>query len=298
MRREGCENAQLIGAMVQMDDVPPSDFVEDAPVGLGLLDARSCWIYANDVFFRTTGLEADAILGRPVGATPFAADAATITRILTDERFRGEIVDGSAGVDADASAGWRVRYRRLERDGRVVGVTVAVVGSAPEGLHAPALDRRRLAMHLAASERIGTTLDIDVTCDELAKFTVPELADLTIVEVMPYEAADRGRVGGAGVPPRMRRAAFACAAGLRRRLGTRDLLGRPTRPGPESAVARGLGAGGPVAVNLPSADELEALAGNAEDLAAYRLIGVDSVLSAPLSVHGRVYGAVTMVRAG
>src|SRR5260370_1329454 len=77
--------------------------------------------------------------------------------------------------------------------------------------------RRRLALQEAAAERIGTTLDVDITCIELAEFTVPAIADLTIVEMMPYELADRGQ-GGVGIQPeapRMRRTALACAPALR-----------------------------------------------------------------------------------
>jgi serine phosphatase RsbU (regulator of sigma subunit) len=76
------------------------------------------------------------------------------------------------------------------------------------------------------------------------------------------------------------------------------MLGGSTRSGAESAVARSLRAGAPVAVNCASADELETLAASAEDLAAYRLIGVDSILAAPLIARGRVVGALTMARAG
>ena len=286
----GSEPADFIGAVVSMSVVLPPNFVDDAPAGLGLLDTESCWVYVNDAFLRATGLERDLILGKPVTATPFAADAATIARILAEDRFRGKVVDGAA-------AGWDVRYRRLESGGRVVGVTVAVAGAAGEGL--PELDRarRRLAAQIAAADQIGTTLDIDATCDELARFTVPAMADLTIVEVLPYGIGDRGD-GVGDVPPRMRRTALACTAAVRGRLGYFTMLGEPARAGAESAVARSLRAGGPVAVNLASEDELGILAGCGDDAAAYRLVGVDSILAVPLVARGRVIGALTMARAG
>lgn len=297
-RKTGNEAADLVGAAAPSGAALPPNFVDDAPVGLGLLDAQSRWVYANAAFLRATGLDGARILGRPVAATPFAADAAAIGRILTDDQFRDKVVDGSAGVVGDAAAtGWHVCYRRVESGGRVVGVSVAVAGSAPEQLDELDRARRRLAAQVAAAERIGTTLDMDVTCDELARFTVPAMSDLTIVEVTPYEIADHGdRVGS--VPPRMRRAGFACTPALRRRLGAVDVLGTSTRSGAESAVARSLRAGGPVAVNLPSGGQLADLAGNAEDLAAYRLIGADSILAAPLIARGRVIGALTMARVG
>jgi len=290
--------ADYIGAVAPTGAALPSNFADDAPVGLGLLDAEARWVYVNAGFLRTTGLERARVLGRPVTATPFAADAAVVRRILADDHLRDQVVDGSAGAVGDAAAmGWHVRYRRLESGGRVIGVTAAVAGTAPEQLHELDRARRRLAAQAAAAERIGTTLDLDVTCDELARFTVPAMSDLTIVEVMPYEIAHRGE-GAGSVPPRMHRAAFACTPAVRRSLGSSHELGRPARSGAGSAVVRSLRAGCPVAVNLPCEDELEVLAGNAEDLAAFRLAGVDSILAAPLIAQGRVVGALTMARAG
>ena len=295
VRKTGSEATEVVGAAEAMGAALPSQLVDDAPVGLGLLDADAHWTYVNATFLRVTGLEPAQILGMPVTATPFAADAAAIGRILTEDQLRDTVVDGSAGVVGDAAAaGWHVSYRRLESGGRIVGVTAAIAASAPEQLHELDRARRRLAAQIAAAERIGTTLDLDVTCAELAEFAVPAMADLAIVEVMPYEIAAHD--GAASVPPRMRRAAFACTPALRRRFGISHVFGTPTRSGAESAVAQALRAGGPVAGNLVSADELEALAGNAEDLAAYRLVGADAVLATPLTARGRVVGALTMVR--
>jgi serine phosphatase RsbU (regulator of sigma subunit) len=298
VRKSGSEGADFVSAVASAGDALPADLIDDAPVGLGLLDAQSRWVYVNAQFLRATGLDRAQILGRPVAATPFAADAAVIRRILAEDHFRDEVVDGAAGaVGGAAATGWHVSYRRLESGGRLVGVTAAVAGTVPEQVHQLDRARRRLAAQVAAAERIGTTLEIDVTCQELAEFTVPAMSDLTIVEVMPYEITDRGD-GAGSVPPRMRRAAFACSPSIRRRLGSADLLGKPTRSGEGSAVAQALQAGGPVAANLLSADELERLAGSELDAAAYRAAGIDSLLTAPLIARGRIVGTLTMARAG
>jgi len=298
VRKTGSEAADVISALEPFGDGLPLNFVDDAPVGLGLLDADSRWVYVNAAFLEATGLERTRILGIPVSATPFAADAATIRRILVDDHFRDKVVDGSAGiVGAAGAAGLHVCYRRQESDGRVAGVIAAIARSAPEHLQELDRARRRLEAQIAAAEFIGTTLDIDVTCDELAEFTVPAMADLTLVELMPYELAERGD-GVGSVLPRMRRAALACTPAVRRRLGSSNTLGKPTQSGAESAVARSLRAGAPVVANLPSENELERLAGSADDLAAFRLVGVDSILAAPLIARGQVIGALTMARVG
>ena len=295
--KTGSEDADFVSALAPLDGALSLNFIEDAPVGLGLLDADSRWAYVNGAFLRATGLDRAQILGMPLTATPFAADAAAVRRILEDEGFGDEVVEGAAGVVGPAAAtGWHVSYRRHQGDGRVLGVIAAIAGSAPEQLHELDRARRRLAAHVAAAERIGTTLDIDVTCEELAEFTVPAMADLTIVEVMPPEIAERG--DGVVSVPRMRRAAIACSPAVRRRLGASRLLSTSAQPGAESAVAQSLRGGGPVVGNQLSECELERLAASDEDLAAFRLLGVDSILTAPLIARGRVIGALTMARVG
>ena len=265
-----------------------------APVGMGLLDVELRWVYANSTFLRTTGLEPAHLLSQPVAATPFAADLPVIDRVLLD----GEVLlDDTGPGSATTATGWDVRYRRLEIDGRVVGVVASVLGPATPDQSRLAQARRRLALQEAAAERIGTTLDVDITCVELAELTVPALADLTVVEVTPYEIADCGP--GSGLrpeAPRVRRAALACAPALRRRLGSLAMPGASVRPGAASAVARSLAEGRLVIANRLSDEELADWAETPEMLAAYRLAGIDSILAVPLSARGRLVGVMTLAR--
>ncbi|WP_344671981.1 GAF domain-containing SpoIIE family protein phosphatase [Catenulispora yoronensis] len=300
---------------------------------MGLLSTELRWAYVNAAFLSTTGLDPARVLSRPVAATPFAADLAVIRRVLADGNPQ-EAVDGAEAASVTATAtGWQVRYRRLEVDGRAAGVVVAVTGTATR--HQRQLDqaRRRLALQRAAAARIGTTLDVDITCIELAELTVPAMADLAIVEVMPYEVANRGHGSGGGFgtgsahgtdsahgtgtgtgsahssspapasgadprreTPRMRRAALACAPDLRRWLGPLALTGISTRPAAGSAVARSLAEGRLVVANLLSDEELAERAHNADTLAAYRAAGIGSILAVPLRARGQVVGVLTLAR--
>ena len=295
--KTGSEDADFVSALAPLDGALSLNFIEDAPVGLGLLDADSRWSYVNGAFLRATGLDRAQILGMPLTATPFAADADAVRRILEDEGFGDEVVEGAAGVVGPAAAtGWHVSYRRHQGDGRVLGVIAAIAGSAPEQLQELDRARRRLAAQVAAAERIGTTLDIDVTCEELAEFTVPAMADLTIVEVMPPEIAERGD----GVVSR------AAHAPCRRSLhpAVRRVSARPGCSARRCGLApirrsrESLRGGGPVVGNQLSEMRAGASAGNAEDLAAFRLLGVDSILAVPLVARGRVIGALTMASVG
>ncbi|WP_190276633.1 PP2C family protein-serine/threonine phosphatase [Catenulispora acidiphila] len=279
------------------------DVLAEAPVGMGLLDAELRWVYANAAFFSTTDLAASQILNRPVVATPFAADLPAISRVLLGGNVRDDADGGASGPVTATATGWHVRYRRLAADGRITGVVAAVTGPATPEQTGLDLARRRLAVQGAAAERIGTTLDVDITCIEVAEFTVPTMADLTIVEVMPYGIADRGAGPGPGPSgsgsleaPRLRRAALACAPDLRRRLGALALPGASVRPGAESAVARSLAESRLVVGNQLSDRELEDWAESVEALAAYRMAGVDSILAVPLSARGQLVGVMTLAR--
>lgn len=286
----------LLDTVVSLGSEVLVEALAAAPVGMGLLDVELRWVYANPAFLRTTGLDPVHILRRPVAATPFAADLPTVNRVLLDgaESGSGATANGTA---AGTATGWDVRYRRLEIDGRVVGVVASVLGPATPDQLQLAQARRRLALQEAAAERIGTTLDVDITCVELAEFTVPATADLTVVEVMPYGIGDRGP--GGGLQPealRVRRAALACAPALRRRLGSLAMPGASVRPGTDSAVARCLAEGRLVAANLLSDEELADWAETPEMLAAYRLAGIDAILAVPLSARGRLVGVMTLAR--
>jgi serine phosphatase RsbU (regulator of sigma subunit) len=305
------------------------DFLDDTPAGVGLLDPELRWVYVNAEFLRVTGLDRARVLGRPLTATPFALDEPAVRRVLAEDGLRGTAVDGAVGTDPSGGSGeWHVRYQRLEVDHQVVGVIAAVsdasaaggvpaVGGAPgvsvsdvsvsdmsvssvsdvPADHRRSLDlaRRRLALQHAAAERIGTTLDLDMTCAELAEFTVPALADLATVQVMPHDVDASGPEARSG-PPRMRRAALACAPGLRRRLGCPASPTPATRARDGSVLARSLREGRPVVANLQSDAQLADVAATPEALTAYRLAGVDSVLAVPLTARGRLVGAMTLAR--
>ncbi|WP_194925902.1 SpoIIE family protein phosphatase [Catenulispora pinisilvae] len=321
----------LLGTIASLNPGLLVDVLAEAPVGVGLLDAELRWLYANPAFLSTTGLEPARILGRPVAATPFAADLHTISRILAEGNPReaadprdaadlanpanpagpGDAVgrdDAEPGTATATATGWQVRYRRLEaEEGRATGVVVVVMGAATRQQRRLDQAGRRLALQQAAAERIGTTLDVDITCIELAELAVPAMADLAIVEVMTHEivdrAVDRGvdrsvdrGLGGQPEPPRMRRAALACSPELRRRLGALALPAASVRPGPDSAVALSLAEGEPVVANLLSDAELADLAQSPETLAAYRIADVDSLVTVPLNARGRLVGVLTLAR--
>ncbi|WP_188307459.1 PAS domain-containing protein, partial [Streptomyces sp. CBMA123] len=184
------------------------DVLAAAPVGIALLDEHLRWRYLNPAFSAATGLRRADLLGRTAEATAFAGALATLRRVLADGHDREHVTGGPEGAGSPVPPGLRVRYRPVRHAGRTTAVIVVVLDDpdpAREQLRELEQARARLALLDAAAERIGTTLDIGTTCAELAAFTVPGLADLATVDVLPPEA-EPARPGRSGAQ-RLHRAA-------------------------------------------------------------------------------------------
>ena len=158
--------------------------------------------------------------------------------------------------------------------------------------------RRRLATLTAAGERIGTTLDTDTTCAELARFTVPGLADLATVDILPPGVPDH-RIGIPLGTVRLLRAAVAGRPELHQQLATLAHPGESVRHREGSLVARSLVAGKPVVLDLAAIDEGAEGAAAISDpatLEVYRAAGITSVVAVPLAARGHLVGALILAR--
>ncbi|MGW6914875.1 SpoIIE family protein phosphatase [Kitasatospora sp. NPDC054939] len=305
-----------------------------APAGLALLDGRLHWRFANPEFIRTTGVRAAELIGRPVAATALAPAETILRQVLDDGRPRECALtdgDGPTGTVLRArrmEAGGRptgVAVAVVPTTGAATAPTAGPTTApapepapdstapnptapAPAPTDDPARRLRELEAELAratarlavldeAAGRIGTTLDIDTTCAELADLTVPDRADLVTVDVLPPEAAERA--GAAGV--RLHRAAVSCVPELRELLGPLARPGESVRYREGSAAARALATGAAVlalGLRAQSADVAARSAPDPASQAAYRAAGVDSLLAVPLSARGRVIGVLSLARVG
>ncbi len=180
---------------------------------------------------------------------------------------------------------------------------VAGAQDAPQTAGQPsdgeALAQRRLATLTAAGELIGTTLDTDTTCAELARFTVPGLADLTTVDILPPGVPEH-RLGMPLGTLRLLRAAVAARPELHQQLATLAHPGESVRHREGSLVARSLVAGKPLLLDLAAIDEGAEGAAAISDPATmevYRAAGIASVLAVPLAARGHLVGALTLARA-
>ncbi|MFE2677904.1 SpoIIE family protein phosphatase [Streptomyces hygroscopicus] len=246
--------------------------------GVLIVDGHGRLVLANDEAVRLLDLPPDAE-GRPV------------TGLGLEPRIAGLLASGRCVTDEVHLAGDRllaVNQRPTRGDGGVSG-SVATLRDSTElrALSGKAeVAERRLRLLYEAGARIGTTLDVVRTAEELARFAVPRFADFATVDLV--DPVLRGDEPGGGA---MRRTA---TRGIR--------AGHPLwRTGKmitytgEAPQARGFGAGRPVL----EAD-LRAYGGwqeqDPEQAAKIVGYGIHSMLTVPLRARDVTLGLATFWR--
>ncbi|MER5966470.1 SpoIIE family protein phosphatase [Streptomyces sp. NPDC002057] len=191
----------------------------------------------------------------------------------------------SAGRSAAAHRSAAAR-RRLDRSGG---------GDSVDRL----TTRGRLAWLNTATARIGTTLDLERTAQELAEFTVPDLADGAAVDIL--ESILRGNEGsrwtGTGVPPM--RATALCAV--------EELSSLEPTPVGETFVRAEqqhetllhrycLRQGRSVLLSRMRNDDFIRVAPTPSAASQMRAAGVHSYMAVPLIARGLLLGSADFVR--
>ncbi|MFJ9839230.1 SpoIIE family protein phosphatase [Kitasatospora sp. NPDC101155] len=244
-------------------------------------------VLANDEARRLLELP-DELEGRPVtelGLDPGLAELLVSGRAATDEVYPAEerllAVNNRPTAPFGGSAGSVATIRDTTELRALAGQAEAA--------------RARLKLLYDAGLRVGTTLDIVRTTQELVDAVVPRFADFVTVELA--EAVLRGDepLPGTGVAggPRIRRVA---AGGIREDRPFYP-VGSQISPLPGTPEALALGSG-----RAALADDLrQAHAWRARDpRTADRILayGVHSLISAPLKARGLTLGTATFWRAG
>ena len=288
-------------------DLPASrilhQVLDGTTAGVGVLDGELRYTYVNPTLARMNGAPAHAHLGRTIAEMLPGLDARedVLRLVLADGIPREVTSSGHTRASSDRERRyWHGAYHRLEQeDGLVIGIVgiVLEVTDSREQQRDLERTRARLALLDRAATMIGTTLDMDTTCGELARFLVPELADTATVEVFPHDHTTETRPAPPGVL-RLRRAALEALPELRERVRVFGRPGEYVDYQPGSAIPRCLASGRPIMENLLTDAALSRAAPNPERVAAYRAAGIHSALVVPLSARGAPVGTVTMIRAG
>ncbi|MEW1774312.1 SpoIIE family protein phosphatase [Streptomyces sp. NPDC086777] len=271
--------------------------VEDAAVGVAVLDTDLRYLYVNPHMARATGVPAAAYPGRAQREVlPHLKRPDQVLRdVIRDGRPREAVVTGRTWVDSPYQVReWRCVYHRLVNSaGRVVGLAAVGLEISEPQQYVYELERahRRLALLDAAASRIGTGTDVAGTCRELAEFVVPELADAAGVELSPPDTVPARRT-----PTRL--AAYATRPGLATGLAALDargdLVGWPRGTG----TRRSLAAGRIWRRSAITAAQWRSLVPRWAPARACLTARVHSVLLAPLVADGRVLGILLLARAG
>ncbi|MFG2570201.1 SpoIIE family protein phosphatase [Streptomyces sp. NPDC048567] len=275
--------------------------LDGTTAGVAVFDTELRYLYVNPSLVRHNGIPPAAHIGRrPSEVLPDIDAREDLMRaVLADGRAREVTSSGRLPAESGtARVYWHGAYHRLEADGRVVGVVGIVLEvMADDEQRRFAQAQRHLSLLDSANTRIGTTLDMDTTCAELADLVVPGLADVATVEVFPPDVAPPVRPAPPDVV-RLRRAAMSAVRGLSRGVARFGVAGDYIDYQEEAAVPRCLATNQPVVEDLTDAERLSRVAPNPERVAAYGELGLHSAVAVPISVRGAPIGVLGLLRAG
>ncbi|MCX4963544.1 SpoIIE family protein phosphatase [Streptomyces sp. NBC_00654] len=289
-------------APVPLDPAPLAALFGGSAAGVGFLDPGLRYLYVNPALERINGIPAAAHLGRtPAELLPeLGVHGDLMHRVLDDGRPRETTLSGHTWVASPLERRyWHSAFHRLENGGRVQGLVAIILEITDYMRQQEELEqaRRRLALLDTAAVSIGTTLDMDTTCRELADFVVPALADIAAVEVFPPDIGHEVRRAAPGVL-RLRRAGLAAAGELAHQMAQFGHLGEYIDYKEETGVARCLATGQPVAENRDDTGEFLGALLVDDFRAAYRALGLRGAAAVPLTARGRALGVLNLVRAG
>ncbi|MFD9033117.1 SpoIIE family protein phosphatase [Streptomyces sp. NPDC059567] len=176
-----------------------------SPVGIGLLDTELRFLRVNPALEQMNGLSEEAHVGRRLSELLPDVNAGEIEEAMRQALAFGEpVLDrhraGRTPADPDHEHVWSCSYVRMEDpSGLPIGVVATLVDvTAQHRDHVEAeAGRRRLALLSEASSRMGASLDMERTAQELADLAVPQLGDAVTVDILDTLA--RGDEPGLGL---------------------------------------------------------------------------------------------------
>ncbi|MFB7358986.1 SpoIIE family protein phosphatase [Streptomyces gardneri] len=274
-----------------------------SPVGIAVLDTQLRFLRVNPALEAMNGLSQAAHIGRRLVEILPDVNAADMERAMRRALDEGRpVVDsrrtGRTPADPDHDHVWSGSYVRLEdADGRPIGLAATLIDITAQQqaqLEAEA-GRRHLALVNEATLKIGTSLDLERTAQELADVAVPELADAVTVDVLESLAAGgelgAGLVGGAT----LRRVAKAPLTGSSV-TAVLAPLGRTLVFPANAPYTRALGERRPFVVGEFDEESIVPAAGHSSAPAELLGLGVHSFMMTPLLARGVVLGLATFYR--
>ncbi|MCX5302388.1 SpoIIE family protein phosphatase [Streptomyces sp. NBC_00160] len=272
-----------------------------SPIGLATLGTDLRFLRVNDALARMNGVSAADHLGKRLTEVVPGVNAAALEATMRQVLDQGTaVVDvrrtGRTPADPDNDRTWSCSYAPLlDGTGRALGVIASLI-DITEGQRAQAdaeRARHRFALLAEAGARIGTTLDLHQTAQEIVDVLVPQLADSADVQLLEAVLGpDEGPVPTASTRGVLRRLAahFPDPTAPTATLAPGQTFQIPMGTTYEQVISEGR------PMNLHLAD-IPALitSPRAEALRTY-LATLGSARLVPLVARGTVLGAVAVTR--
>ncbi|MEU2711478.1 SpoIIE family protein phosphatase [Streptomyces sp. NPDC007205] len=288
----------------ELDQAVVRGLLEESPIGIAVLDSELHFQWVNQALVAMEGMPAqsgaDRISAPPgpgqvpsgPGQVPSAVDwqarQALLSGRVTPAVEHVPPPHGRSRRNAQGHLRLRSSFPLRDVGGRTLGVCHTAVDFTAQDRA-----RERLALVNEAAQRIGTTLDLDRTVQELAEVLVPQLAEFVAIDLFQGVLAARDLTPG------------PVAGGTLQRAVHRSIREEV----PEAIVPIGETAGYPavspqrrcLTTGRPILDPvLEPttwwLAGDPERLAKIVSLGVHTHLVVPLRARGVTMGVVTLLR--
>ncbi|WP_432198678.1 SpoIIE family protein phosphatase [Streptomyces sp. bgisy027] len=302
----GAEECFLISAREQHQQWAVGDSVLDgfltrAPVGMAVMDTQLRYIWLNDTLERFGGVPRAQRLGRRLSELLPGLQADTIEGLMRKVLETGVPVTdyeyvGWSWADPRRQHAYSTSFFPLTGPESTITGVCYMVSDVTERWNA----RQLLSLVNEAGTRIGTTLDVLWTAQELADFAVPRFADFVVVDLLEPVLSNEGHgawltdAGPAPAKPVMRRAGMSsvregCPEAVAR-IGERvDFV-----PPPHGADL--LIGGDPILIPvLDPADELWVTEQPAR-AASMREFGLHSLISVPMRARNTALGLATFIR--
>ncbi|WP_308434436.1 SpoIIE family protein phosphatase [Streptomyces anandii] len=277
--------------------------LRESPIGIAVLDTQLRCRWVNSELTALEGFPATTVPPAEDGADGDAAGAEVRrTASVVSRHARQVLISGQSQVTLEhvpprhGTPGRRSHgHSRLRsffplRDGvgRTLGICYAVLDVTGQD---PA--RERLALLNAASEHIGTTLDLDRTVQELAEVLVPQVADFVAIDLLDAVQVMKARPAGAphgGAT--LRRAAHLSIQEDQPEVivGVGEPTHYPARSPQRRCLATGRPHGEPVGPSTPW------LTDDPKRWQKMIKLGVHTHLVVPLRARGITMGVVTLLR--
>ncbi|WP_244217148.1 SpoIIE family protein phosphatase [Streptomyces carpinensis] len=265
-----------------------------SPISITILDTDLRYWRVNAAVERDAAVPAERLIGRHIGDRAPGVDFQAIEKVLRQVRDTGKPVvgfqfRGRTPADPEHEHMWSgSSFRLTDPAGRVLGMCQTYI-DITDGWRA----QRRLTLLTEAGTRIGTSLDVVRTAQELADTAVPDFADVIAVDLLEATVhGDEPHPEPLGDQWRLRR------AGIRSIQGgdpaAAHALGESVAVRPGTPQHRCLAGGNSLLLQTPDADEWATFdTRTAERIHTFE---VHSLMEVPLRARGITLGVATFGR--